>query len=56
MDVAFFNSDGTPQPQISKILLKNKPAKKTKCGFCDRCSDSEAALLVDKRKKEVEYC
>jgi hypothetical protein len=40
------------------ISMTNETTKKTKCGFCDRCSDCEAALLIDKdkRKKEVESC
>ena len=51
----------TKQPLINyavSIKMTEDLAKKTKFGFCDRCSDCEAALLIDKdkRKNEVESC
>ena len=40
------------------ITMTSEKGKKSKCAFCDRCSDCEAAFLIDKdkRKKEVESC
>ena len=36
------------------VTIPKEEVKKTKCRFCDRCSDCEAALKVDKDKRKKE--